>query len=141
MLDRRSVKAMLLRKEMQNAKRMVQDLTNERYRKMAFLTFKGEKVPPGFLAKEEEKIHSHISPVLDMLGSFVKEILRGNVPEIKAEQTHKKTVLRFLRDVPTVVGGDMKVYGPFKTEDVASLPVENAKILIGEGLAEKVEVN
>ena len=52
MLDRRSVKAMLLRKEMQNAKRMVQDLTNERYRKITFLTSKGEKVPPGFLANK-----------------------------------------------------------------------------------------
>jgi len=35
----------------------------------------------------------------------------------------------------------MKTYGPFKVEDVASLPAENAKILIRQGLAEKVEVN
>jgi len=33
----------------------------------------------------------------------------------------------------------METYGPFKVEDVASLPVENAKILVKKGLAEKVE--
>jgi DNA replication initiation complex subunit (GINS family) len=33
----------------------------------------------------------------------------------------------------------MKTYGPFKAEDIASLPVENAKILIKQGLAERVE--
>jgi DNA replication initiation complex subunit (GINS family) len=35
----------------------------------------------------------------------------------------------------------MKTYGPFKAEDVASLPVENVKILVKQGLAEKIEVN
>jgi DNA replication initiation complex subunit (GINS family) len=35
----------------------------------------------------------------------------------------------------------MKTYGPFKTEDVASLPVENARILVKQNLAEKVEIN
>jgi DNA replication initiation complex subunit (GINS family) len=35
----------------------------------------------------------------------------------------------------------MKAYGPFKAEDVASLPIENARILIKQGLAEKVNVD
>lgn len=141
MLDRRSVKAMLLRKEMQNARRMVQDLANERYKKITFLMSKGEKVPLGHLATQESEIYSSMSPILDMLGNLVEEVLRGRSPEIEAEQTSGKIALRFLKDVPAVVGGDMKSYGPFKTEDVASLPVENAKILIREGMAEKIETN
>jgi DNA replication initiation complex subunit (GINS family) len=35
----------------------------------------------------------------------------------------------------------MKAYGPFVVEDVASLPVENAKILVKQGFAEVVEVS
>ena len=35
----------------------------------------------------------------------------------------------------------MKSYGPFVVEDVASLPVENAKILVKQGLAVPVEVS
>ena len=34
----------------------------------------------------------------------------------------------------------MKTYGPFLAEDVGSVPVENAQILIKRGLAEAVEV-
>jgi DNA replication initiation complex subunit (GINS family) len=33
----------------------------------------------------------------------------------------------------------MKTYGPFLAEDVASLPVENAKVLVKRGLAEAIE--
>jgi len=33
----------------------------------------------------------------------------------------------------------MKLYGPFVPEDVASLPSENAKILIKQGLAQRIE--
>jgi DNA replication initiation complex subunit (GINS family) len=35
----------------------------------------------------------------------------------------------------------MKTYGPFMVEDVASVPVENARILIKQGLAEMVDVS
>jgi DNA replication initiation complex subunit (GINS family) len=49
--------------------------------------------------------------------------------------------LRFVKAVPAVVGVDMKTYGPFMVEDVASVPVENAKILVKQGLAEKVELS
>ena len=47
--------------------------------------------------------------------------------------------IRFLKDVPTIVGADMKTYGPFKEEDVASLPAENAEVLIKRGVVVEVE--
>jgi hypothetical protein len=43
-------------------------------------------------------------------------------------------------DVPAIIGADMKTYCPFKVEDIAFLPVKNAKILIKQGLAEKLEL-
>jgi DNA replication initiation complex subunit (GINS family) len=46
-----------------------------------------------------------------------------------------------LKAIPAVVGVDMKTYGPFLAEDVGSLPLENAKILVKRGLAEAVEVS
>jgi DNA replication factor GINS len=48
-------------------------------------------------------------------------------------------ILRFLKEIPAIVGADMKTYGPFKPEDIASLPVENAKVLIKQGVAVEVE--
>jgi DNA replication initiation complex subunit (GINS family) len=52
----------------------------------------------------------------------------------------KKRVLRFLQETPSIVGADMKTYGPFLPQDVASLPVENAKVLVKQRVAVEVEV-
>jgi DNA replication initiation complex subunit (GINS family) len=49
-------------------------------------------------------------------------------------------VVRFLQAVPAIMGIDMKTYGPFKPEDVVSLPVENAENLIRRGIAKEVEI-
>ena len=54
-------------------------------------------------------------------------------------EIRKKVVLRFLQDIPAIIGSDMKTYGPFLAEDVGSLPDENAKILVRQGLAKLVE--
>jgi DNA replication initiation complex subunit (GINS family) len=34
----------------------------------------------------------------------------------------------------------LKLYGPFKIEDVATLPMENAEIFIKRGIAEQVRL-
>jgi DNA replication factor GINS len=49
-------------------------------------------------------------------------------------------VVRLLKEIPEIVGADMKTYGPFKPEDVATVPKENAKTLIKQGLAVEVEI-
>ena len=49
-------------------------------------------------------------------------------------------VLRFIKEIPTLVGFDMKTYGPFNPEDIATLPPENARILIKQGMAVQVDV-
>jgi DNA replication initiation complex subunit (GINS family) len=54
--------------------------------------------------------------------------------------THKRVAVRFLKTVPAIIGSDMKTYGPFIVEDVASVPESNAKILIRQGLAKLVEL-
>jgi DNA replication factor GINS len=141
MLDKRTVKASLLKKEMQNAKRMVHNLIRTRFKKIVRKTTKGEKVQSNVLTVEEEKIYTSFSSLTETYWSFAKNVLRGYVPKVDIEQEHKKAVLRFLKDVPAIIGADMKTYGPFKVEDVASLPVENAKVLIKQALTEKVEAN
>ena len=49
-------------------------------------------------------------------------------------------LVRFLDKTPALVGIDLKNYGPFQKEDVANLPEKNAKILIFEKFAEKIEL-
>lgn len=140
MLDKRTVKANLLRKELINAKRMIDDTIQTRYRKIIQKIVKGEKISSGFLTDEEERVYMGVLPLTEAYSSFAEKILRGTVTKIGVEQSHKRTVLRFLKDTPSIIGADMKAYGPFKIDDVASMPIENAKIMIKQGLAEKVEI-
>ena len=55
-------------------------------------------------------------------------------------QNHKtkKIVIRFLNEVDEIVGADLEKYGPFKTEDIATIPYENAQALIAKNIATKV---
>ncbi|MGD0494545.1 MAG: hypothetical protein ABSB28_00720 [Candidatus Bathyarchaeia archaeon] len=139
MLDKRTLKTNLLEEEMRNAKHMVHELIQTRYRKIMSKVAKGEEIAPNFLAPEEKTAYSRLSPLAEAFQGFAKEIVRGHIPKIKIEGEHRRAILRFLKDVPAIIGADMKTYGPFKNEDVASLPVENTKILKKQGLAENVE--
>jgi len=55
-------------------------------------------------------------------------------------QNHKtKTiVIRFLQEVDEIIGADLEKYGPFKIEDIATIPYENAQALIAKNIATKV---
>ncbi|MEM3622722.1 MAG: hypothetical protein QXZ02_01370 [Candidatus Bathyarchaeia archaeon] len=141
MLDKRTVKANLLKKEWHNVKRMLHELTRARYKKLVKKLTKGEKIPLDTLTMEERKVFTGASPFAEAYLNFAKSLIQGQFLKVAMEKEHKVVVLRFLKDVPAIIGSDMKTYGPFKSEDVASLPAENAKILIKQGLAEKVEAS
>jgi len=50
----------------------------------------------------------------------------------------KKVVIRFLDNVDEIVGADLEKYGPFRAEDIATIPYENAQALIAKNIATKV---
>ncbi len=54
------------------------------------------------------------------------------------KQSEEKTVIaRFIAPVPKFVGLDGKIYGPFSEEEIATLPLEIANILLDK---EKIEI-
>lgn len=136
MLDKRTVKAVLLKIEEHNVKRMFNDLMKIRYNKLVRKARKGEKMQG--LLSSEENIYSKLISSLETYQTFVTEMLRGRSEKAKSES--KFVTLRILKEIPQIVGFDMKVYGPFKPEDIAVLPPENAKILVKQGLAAEVDV-
>lgn len=139
MLDKGTVKAQLLKKETRNVKRMVCELAQIRYKKLLDKLAGDKRIPPDLLTVEEKKIYLGFLPFIDEYQNFLEKILRGHISEINVKQKGGKNVLRFLGSVPSIVGLDMNTYGPFELEDVASLPVENCKILVKKGLAERIE--
>jgi DNA replication factor GINS len=144
MLDKKGVKTRLLEREMTQVQRMVDELVWARYKKLIRLLTESQKVPSDLLAAEEAKLGEDFVSLVEAYRSFAKKLLQGHVSEVavtESRKPNKRVTLRFLKDIPAVVGADMKTYGPFLAEDVGSVPVENAKILVKRGLAEAVEVS
>lgn len=139
MLDKKTLRASLLKKEMCNVKHMVYELMKMRYKKFVRIWAEGKKIPSDLVTPQEEKIFSSGPLFAEAFQNFVNNVMRGHFADVGAERMPRRVMVRFLKDVPAIIGADMKAYGPFKREDVASLPIENAKILIKQGLAEKIE--
>lgn len=77
--------------------------------------------------------------ICDVVAATVKG--RPKVLEsISARMRSKQIVVRFLKPTEVFVGVDMNKYGPFQQEDVASLPFENARLIIDGGAAVEVHV-
>jgi len=57
---------------------------------------------------------------------------------ISQKHKTKSVVVRFLKETDQIIGADLEKYGPFKTEDVATIPYENAQALISKSIASKI---
>jgi DNA replication factor GINS len=139
MLDEKTTRGRLLLHEAENVRRMVGELVSLRHDKAVQLVSKSEAVNVEGLTKEEEKLFSDVSRPFEVFQGIMREIEAGRLPQTGREKP-KNRVLRFLKETPVIVGVDMKTYGPFRPEDVASVPAENAKILTKQGIAVEVEV-
>ncbi len=147
--EAKNLRFALLEHERANAYRMAQELIATRYRKIAKMIVVGLSVPMDCLSAEEQRLVGGVSPSAEMFSKFASGIVEGqpvkiNVVEITASSElpvgRARVTLRFLKPVPSIIGSDMKSYGPFQAEDVASVPQENGRILVKQGLAKQVEV-
>ncbi len=143
-----SVRGNLLEHELANATRMAKELIVTRYRKLLKMLTASKRIPADALTSEEAAFYSGVAPSAEAFSRFADglvkaQIVKANVEAAVAEPTlvHKRVTVRFLKPVPSIIGSDMKSYGPFMVEDVASVPIENAKILVKQGLAKMVEIS
>jgi DNA replication factor GINS len=151
-LDKKSIKINLLDQEAQNVERMLKELLEARYRKIIKTITKNQKLPTELLTMEESRISETFADFSKAYQKFSENLLQGKITERKkvvseveakseVPQSNKRLTIRFLKNIPAIMGADMKSYGPFMAEDVASLPPQNAQILIKQGLAVLVEVS
>jgi DNA replication factor GINS len=142
MLEHGTMRSRIALREKEYAERMLRELFETRLRKMISKEVEGGEVEASALLPEEKFFHSELRRVLNEHRERLKSILSGRPPRIEAGPTAKGgyKVVRFLEALPAIIGVDMKTYGPFKPEDVASIPVENAESLIRRGVAKEVEV-
>jgi len=139
MLDEKTTKARLMKRELKNVENMVKELFQLRQDKVRKKALDGETVPKEFLTEEEEKLHGQIFSLAESYQAFLKDVFQGHPSRLEKGEKPRKMLVRFVQEIPAIVGSDMKTYGPFKPEDIATLPTENARILIKQGVAVEVE--
>ena len=139
MLDKKTAKAKLLSTASINVKVMVGELFFLRYRKLREKAFARETVARDCLTEQEEKFYDGVLPLAEAYRAFFKDVLRGHLSPLEKGAKQTMTVLRFVQEIPALVGADLKTYGPFGPEDIATLPPENARILVKQGVAVEVD--
>ena len=143
MLDDKTLRARMTTEENDKIERLFRYLMRARYRKILETTLEGKNLSTDLLTLEEETIYRDVLSASERMKDMERDVLRGKAPRFKEAnglERHKTILIRFLQDIPSIVGLNTKVYGPFKAEDVASLPCENAESLIKRGIAVKVDI-
>ena len=133
--DQHTAKGRLLQKEREIVTRLFRELKEARLRKLVILTQSGKTIDPANLTEEERQLAKAFANSLQTFNHETPE-RKPSVPEEPIELA----VLRFLQDIPEIVGTDLRIYGPYKKEDVGSLPSQNAMALVKQGVAKTVEV-
>jgi DNA replication initiation complex subunit (GINS family) len=152
-----TLKAKLLEAERSNAAKLVSSIRYLRKRKIALAAVKNEAPKPAEKAEDAPKTEgseaaSCAEPAAETVvpheiavpaaqtapaesSKTAETTQTETTPENATPAEIKPITIRFIKDVPQIVGSDLKSRGPFKTEDVAALPPELAKVMIERGLA------
>lgn len=102
---------------------------------------KSEDFEFGYLLDEEKFILDSQEEQRERIEMIFSATINGKSKFLESlAQNHKtkKVVIRFLKEVDEIVGADLEKYGPFKTEDISTIPYENAQALIIKNAATKV---
>ncbi|MBS7649960.1 MAG: hypothetical protein QXI59_00310 [Candidatus Bathyarchaeia archaeon] len=144
MLDENTLKCRLLKMELEKAQELASSLLEARLNKIVWNTFTGKSIPQNHLTKMEMQVYRKLLEAYDKYEGLKRRILEGKSgldEALKDYSEFEKVLVRFKTQIPSIVGVDMKTYGPFEPEDVATLPRENAEALIRKGAAVKIEAS
>ena len=133
--DPRALHGRLASREKEMAARLLGELRQARRTKIFQAAQSHSIINPTDLTEEEDSLVEAIKEP-----ESISYLNQGTLPSSdKPTDAEKFVVIRFLQDIPEIVGIDLRIYGPFKKEDVASVPSTNATALIGQGAAKVIE--
>lgn len=144
----------LTQTERNYANHMFKQLVETRLNKIIKSELNGLPINAQAMTPEEQQLHSNLRQLLTEYKqgielsqvktepikqiSPIKESML--VPKIEIKDT-ELVLVRFLQPLPAIMGIDMKAYGPFQPEELATIPRQNAENLIKRGVAKRVETD
>ena len=124
-------------KDFSNLKKTVESLYALREKKLlnlALLHTGGSNEPPSGMAQQERELFNRLLNSLNAHHQLLEELFSNHAQERAQELTHLR--VRISGDLESFMGDDLKEYGPFKQNQVVSLPYKVAKVLVARSLAE-----
>ena len=134
-LDAKSLKATIIEEESQRLGRLLVQLLDRRMEK---LWAQSESNQSLILESSENQAYKEIMDLVRRYQRMKEALLQGREPSGKTGKDNVPLMIRFVKDVPSIIGVDLKTHGPFIKEDVAKLPHENAESLIRQGAAVEI---
>ena len=131
-VDSKSLKASIIEEETVRLEHLLTQLLDRRLEKLWSQT---RLVQSNGLELSEKQAYQMFSGILREYEKMKQDMLQGREPSVSKSKEKELVLIRFVRDVPSIIGVDLKAHGPFHREDVANLPVENAESLIRQGAA------
>lgn len=133
--------ASISEKEFRILRRFSREIAETRMRKIIDAVMSRQDLPTDMLTDGEAEFAKKIAIHVGDHYRFIDELAERSV--VSEEEPTKPVearleVVRFLSDFPAIIGVDLRTYGPFKAEDVATLPAENASVLINQGIVKQV---
>jgi len=141
MLDEKTLKYRLLSTELEKTRQLTSSVIDARFQKLIGILLENRSIHQEHFTDEEAELFRRVLRVFEQHESFKKRVLEGKSIDstVNATQERGKTLVRFTASVPKIVGIDMRAYGPFDPEDIATLPRENAESLVRQKVAIKIE--
>ena len=127
--------AKLVRKEITLLSTLVRELLATRLKKFFSNILKG--LNDTRLLPQEKYIVEPLYEAIRRIKELENTVLYGHSSHVKRFYNLRKQkylLVKFKKSINKFVGVDLKTYGPFECEDVAVIPMENAKILIDKGV-------
>lgn len=136
--DRWNINYITRSTELDMISKLLRSLFEMRMNKIVNMTLNDRQ--PSNMLEFERITYLNLSKVIsehkDKIGEMSKML---RILSVKHE-TSRYEVVCFLQPLPKIVGEDGKSYGPFKKNDIATLPPENARILLRKGVIRKIAI-
>ncbi len=141
-LDNKTLKYQILKIELEKAQKLALSLLEKRIEKILDTVLDKRNISYNHLSNEEIEIYETVTKIIDQYENMKTVILEGKSIDSSLSSTkkHQRILIRFMTKIPLIVGVDMKNYGPFEPEDIATLPRENAEALIRQKAALEIRI-
>ncbi len=127
---------LLIEAELSNLRFILNSLLRHRIKKILAIVLQSETIDHSLLTRQEQRFVEKITRSLRSVMMLEDELFAP----MESESSSSLTLVRFLEDYPQIVGVDLKTFGPFRADDLAVLPLENARGLIRRNGAEPVVI-